>query len=80
MGTPTMNDPNNQERSIFLKAIEFDSPAEQAAYLNEACGDDAELGQKIEALLKAHQHSGDLLDRSAMAASLPTPRSPNASV
>src|SRR5436309_131790 len=42
-------------RDIFLKALETQSPSEREAYLQEACGSDAALRAKVEALLKSHQ-------------------------
>ena len=41
------------EREIFLAALEKDDPTERAAYLDEACGADAVLRQRVEALLRA---------------------------
>jgi len=52
----------HDERSIFLEAIERRSTAERAAYLEHACGGDPQLRAEVEALLEAHQQSGDLLD------------------
>jgi WD40 repeat protein/serine/threonine protein kinase/tetratricopeptide (TPR) repeat protein len=40
-------------RDIFLGALDR-APAERAAYLDAACGGDAALRQRVEALLKAH--------------------------
>src|SRR5215470_12995044 len=37
---------------IFLKAREITDPAEQAAYLAQACGSDAELRKRVEAMLR----------------------------
>src|SRR5262249_2250663 len=50
------------EREIFLAAVEKDSPAERAAYLNEACGADASLHQRVEALLRSHERAGDFME------------------
>ncbi len=64
-----MNANPQQARSIFLAAVE--RPAEQrAAYLDEACAADAELRQRVEVLLKAHDQANSLLDQptSALAA------------
>jgi len=38
-------------REIFLKALEMQSPAEREAYLQEACGSEAALRAKVDALL-----------------------------
>ena len=50
------------EESIFLQALEIESAADRAAYLNRACGDNARLRAEVEALLRLHSKSGDLLD------------------
>ena len=41
-------------REIFLKALETHSPLEREAYLQRACGSDAALRAKVEALLWSH--------------------------
>ncbi len=53
------------EESIFFAALEKRTPAERQAYLESACASDAELRRRLEALLKAHEQSGDLLDSPA---------------
>ena len=40
-------------RDIFLDALDR-APADKAAYLDEACGGDAAMRQRVEALLRAH--------------------------
>ena len=50
------------EESIFAAALEKLTPAERAAYLKGACAGDLELHRRVEALLEAHEQSGDLLD------------------
>jgi serine/threonine protein kinase/tetratricopeptide (TPR) repeat protein len=42
------------EEAIFNAAIEIDSPAERAAFIKSACGDDTALLARVEALLKVH--------------------------
>jgi serine/threonine protein kinase/Flp pilus assembly protein TadD len=42
------------ERTIFQAAIEKPSLAEREAYLDETCGDNEQLRQKVKALLAAH--------------------------
>ena len=44
-------------KSIFGKAMDLQSPAERAAYLDEACGDNARLRDEVESLLKAGQEA-----------------------
>src|SRR5262249_31702730 len=50
------------EESIFAQALEIGSASERAAFLDRACGDNAALRAEVEALLRAHERSGDLLD------------------
>src|SRR5262249_53145183 len=49
-------------RSIFHAAVENIEPDRWAAYLDEACGADAELQREVEILLRAHQQTNSLLD------------------
>ncbi len=53
---------NPTERAVFLQAIEEEDPADRRAYLDSACGDDAQLRRNVEALLQAHENPADLLD------------------
>src|SRR5688572_31518290 len=57
-----MNEPKNSLRSIFDEAAELDDAGERAAFLQQACGDDAELRGKIVDLLRAHKQPGGFLD------------------
>src|SRR4029077_12575136 len=45
-------------KSLFLEASELADPAERAAYLERECGADAELRQRVEALLAADDGGG----------------------
>jgi uncharacterized protein (TIGR03067 family) len=54
-------------KEIFLSAIDRPTAAERISYLDEACGGDTELRQRIEALLKAHAESGSFPDFAALA-------------
>jgi serine/threonine protein kinase/tetratricopeptide (TPR) repeat protein len=49
------------ERSIFMAALERESPPERSAYLKEACGGDTALRQRVEALLASHEQAGSFL-------------------
>ena len=44
--------PNPSLRQIYLRALEINAPAERAAYVDAACGGNALLRSKIEALLR----------------------------
>src|SRR5262249_11588876 len=50
------------EASIFAAVLEKATDEERAAYLAEACGDDAKLRRRMEALLRAHAEPDDVLD------------------
>src|SRR5688500_3598587 len=52
-------------RSVFDRALEIESPAEREAYLARACGDQASLRQKVDALLAAHGDAGSFLESPA---------------
>jgi uncharacterized protein (TIGR03067 family) len=52
-----------QAKTVFLAALEKSGP-DRAAYLDAACGTDASLRRRVEAMLAAHDSSGELLDRS----------------
>lgn len=55
----------DRTESIFAAALELPSGTERAAYLVTACAGDAALQARIEALLRAHDRAGHLLDRPA---------------
>jgi len=50
------------EEQVFLAALELADPADRTAYLEKACGGDAEFRHQVEALLAAHFKSGEFLD------------------
>jgi hypothetical protein len=54
------------ERSVFLEAIDLASPAERAAYLDQACKDNPQLRAEVEALLRAHEAPQRILDAPAV--------------
>jgi WD40 repeat protein/serine/threonine protein kinase len=68
-----------QVKEIFLTAVERADPQERASYLRQACGDDAPLRCRVEALLRRHEQPRDfleqpLLDPAALqSATLPVP-------
>ena len=55
------------ERDIFLAALEKPDPAERSAWLEMACGGDAELREHVEELLLAHEEAGSFLEHPALA-------------
>ena len=55
-----MND-DGYEMAVFTEAIKV--PRDQrAAFLDKACGKDADLRRKVEALLSAHDRVGNFLE------------------
>jgi serine/threonine protein kinase/WD40 repeat protein len=76
-----MAEPPLPEESLFAQALEIESAAERAAFLDRACGDNAALRAGVEALLRVSQKSGDLLDMPENAgptANLPSHERPGA--
>jgi serine/threonine protein kinase/tetratricopeptide (TPR) repeat protein len=55
--------------TIFTGALERDSEPERAAYLDEACGGDADLRGRVDALLRAHEQAGGFLEPGVTAGS-----------
>ena len=51
--------------TVFFAALAKVNPAERAAYLNEACGADADLRVRIDRLLAAHSQVGSFLQDDA---------------
>ncbi len=48
------------EETLFAAALEKGTPNERAAFLDEACSGDAAIRQRVEALLRSHEHAGFL--------------------
>ena len=55
-----MNDPVEREDQIFADALLVPA-GERAGFLDRACGGDASLRQRIEALLQAHESAGKFM-------------------
>ncbi len=60
-----MNNDSPVETLLFA-ALEKSTDAERAAFLDSACGGDAELRGRVEKLLKAHADVGDFLQKPAV--------------
>jgi tetratricopeptide (TPR) repeat protein len=58
-----MSDASPELITIFSEALERSDPAERAAYLDQACGENADLRWRVEALLAAHAKPGIVLDK-----------------
>ncbi|MFL5244561.1 MAG: serine/threonine-protein kinase [Gemmataceae bacterium] len=54
------------EETVFAATLEKSSPAERAAYLDEACSGDAALRKRVEALLDSHAEAGGFLQTPAI--------------
>jgi eukaryotic-like serine/threonine-protein kinase len=52
---------------IFQSALDR-APDERVAYLDQACGDDAELRREVESFISAHDRAGNFMDRPAIEA------------
>ncbi len=48
-------------KSVFLGALEIGDAEQRIAYLGEACGDNVDLRNQVELLLKAHERAGGFL-------------------
>jgi len=59
------------EETIFAAALDKPDAAERATFLTEACGTDAALRQRVEALLAANSAAGGFLEQSPVTAPEP---------
>src|SRR5437868_267444 len=53
----------SKTKSIFIETVKNCSPEEWGAYLDRACEGDAQLRQRVQDLLRAHEEKDDFLDR-----------------
>lgn len=58
------------EREVFTAALAKEVPAERAAFLDQACADNAALRQRVESLLAAHLELGSFMDVPSSAATI----------
>src|SRR5256714_5080183 len=58
-----MNSHCPSEEELFEAALQLETPGQRAAYLQQACGDDVALRQRVEALLQAHAQPGEFLEQ-----------------
>ena len=56
-----MSDAKPDVKTIFCEALAKSSPEELAAYLEQACGGDDQVRQRVEALLRADRAAGQFL-------------------
>jgi WD40 repeat protein/serine/threonine protein kinase len=52
----------NAAKAIFMAALDKSDPAERAAYVAQACGNDHALWERVEILLKANDDPGSFLN------------------
>ena len=45
-------------KDLFMEALEREDPIERARFLDEACGEDTALRERVERLLRAHDEAG----------------------
>ncbi len=57
--------------AIFAQALERTDPAARADFLDRACGDDAALRRRVEALLAAHNRAGQFSEPGSLSAQIP---------
>src|SRR5438552_11539140 len=55
------------EQAMFEVARKIDSREARAAYLQQVCGDDAAIGQRVRVLLNAYEVSASFLETPAVA-------------
>ena len=62
-----MSSDPNQAKALFLEAMEKHAPDHWPAFLDQACGGDAELRARVEQLLSAHHAMGSIQSGAAAA-------------
>ena len=60
-------------KELFVAALEVPDLQDRQAFLDRECGDDAELRQRLEALLQAHENPASALERPLAAVEPPIP-------
>jgi len=64
---------DKQLMSIFSAALDYESEAERAAYLDRVCGRNAELRERVQALIRAHDGAGGFMESRSDDAPTPNP-------
>src|SRR5438445_8517743 len=62
------------EESLFAAALEKPAGSERQTFLDESCGGDGALRQRLERLLAADEHSRGILERGPDAAGVNAPQ------
>ena len=55
-----MDRPANDVKAIFIAALDYEAGGDRNAHLDAACGDNAELRRRVEALLAAHDRADEV--------------------
>jgi serine/threonine protein kinase/tetratricopeptide (TPR) repeat protein len=63
-------------KAVFVEAVQQRDPKGWDAFLEQACGDDPNLREEVEVLLKAHVEAGSFLDKGAVAPDATIDRTP----
>ena len=53
--------PESNEKAIFIAALDHEPGAQRAAYLDAACGDNADLKRRVEVLLSALERADEIV-------------------
>lgn len=71
-----MSQPISDPKAVFLAALDHESPASRQAFLDDACGGNDELRQKVAGLFRAYEQAGNFLGGSvSVAATMDIPAS-----
>src|SRR5262249_30683227 len=57
--------PPVNERDLFIAALQIEDATQRSAYLDKACGADAELRQRVDVLLETFPQAGSFLQQPA---------------
>jgi serine/threonine protein kinase len=55
------------ERDIFIEAVQIETLADRQAFLDQACGGDSSLRERVETLLQAHEKGNSFLEAPPLA-------------
>jgi eukaryotic-like serine/threonine-protein kinase len=55
--------PANDVKAIFIADLDHEQGADRAAFLDAACGDNAEVRRRVEAFLAAHDRADEILGK-----------------
>src|SRR6476661_4482639 len=75
---PPVSETIMNERDIFIEAIRKEDATDRRLFLDQACGNDLDLRQRVEILVQAHARAGSFLEPvvPALAGTLDLPGEP----